>query len=46
MGRIPFDPIFTRAMVQGKSVIEFDKNSSVNRIIKEIWDKIRVFLQI
>jgi MinD superfamily P-loop ATPase len=23
MGRVPFDPAFTRTMVQGKSIVEF-----------------------
>ena len=39
-GRIPFDRIFTDAMIQQQNVIEYDKNSKVSKIIKEIWDKI------
>ncbi|OFV67312.1 MAG: protein, containing CobQ/CobB/MinD/ParA nucleotide binding domain, and 4Fe-4S binding [Candidatus Syntrophoarchaeum caldarius] len=38
-GRIPFDPIVTAAMVEGKTVIEF-KDSSVTEAIKQIWDQI------
>ena len=37
--RIPFDPIFTKAMVQGKNVFEYNTNSEAGRVIKQIWGK-------
>jgi len=37
MGRIPFDPIFTKAMVQGKTIFEFDGNSDGSKAIEKIW---------
>ncbi|MBW2592541.1 MAG: P-loop NTPase [Deltaproteobacteria bacterium] len=37
VGRIPFDPIFTRAMVNGQTVIEYDGGSQTAKKIKEIW---------
>ncbi|MCP4023383.1 MAG: P-loop NTPase [Desulfobacteraceae bacterium] len=40
MGEIPFDPAFTKALVQGKTILEYDKESTTSRIVKEIWDKI------
>ena len=40
LGRIPFDPIFTKAMVQGKNVFEYNTNSEAGRVIKQIWGKI------
>ena len=26
LGRVPFDPVFTKAMVQGKTVFEYDSD--------------------
>ncbi len=46
MGRIPFDPVFTKAMVKGKTVIEFDPNNRLNNLIKDLWNNIRAFLNI
>jgi len=40
LGHIPFDPIFTRAMVQGKTIVEFDSNSGAVHAVREIWLKI------
>ena len=37
LGRIPFDPIFTKAMVQGKTVPEYSTHSEAGRAVKEIW---------
>jgi len=39
-GRIPFDPAFTRAMVQGKTIVEFDGRSEGCRAVKEIWNNL------
>ncbi len=39
-GRIPFDPEFTRAMIQGKTVLETAQDSDAGRAIKEIWQKV------
>jgi MinD superfamily P-loop ATPase len=40
MGRIPFDPAFTRAMVQGKTIVEFDGNSEGCEAVKKIWENL------
>jgi MinD superfamily P-loop ATPase len=40
LGRIPFDPAFTRAMVQAKTIFEYDASSAASRSIKEIWQKV------
>jgi len=37
MGRIPFDLAFTKAMVQGKTIVEFDSHSKGCEAVKEIW---------
>jgi MinD superfamily P-loop ATPase len=43
---IPFDPIFTESMVQGKTVLEYRRDSGVNPVIQRIWDKIMTSLDI
>lgn len=39
LGRIPFDPIFTRAMVQGQTIFEYDTKSKAGEAVREIWGK-------
>lgn len=38
LGRIPFDPGFTKAMVQGKTIVEYDGDSELVKTVKNIWD--------
>jgi len=38
MGRIPFDPVFTKAMVQGKTIFEYDGRSEGAGAVKKIWE--------
>jgi MinD superfamily P-loop ATPase len=40
VGKIPFDPVFTQAMVQGKTVFEYDDTSATSSVIKQIWESI------
>jgi len=40
MGRIPFDPLFTKAMVEKQTIIEYNGNSSAAQAVKEIWEKL------
>jgi len=40
VGKIPFDPAFTEAMIQGKSIVETHKNSQAGTAVKEIWEKV------
>ena len=37
VGRIPFDPNFTRGMVQGKTLIEFDGHGPTGESIRQLW---------
>jgi len=37
VGRIPFDPIFTKAMVQGRTIIEYNGESKAGQAVKAIW---------
>ncbi|OQY08099.1 MAG: (4Fe-4S)-binding protein [Desulfobacteraceae bacterium 4572_123] len=40
VGRISFDPIFTKAMVDGQTVIEYDGASQPAKEIKKIWKRV------
>jgi MinD superfamily P-loop ATPase len=40
LGRIPFDPIFTRAMVNGRSIVEEDETAEATLAVKQIWKKV------
>ncbi|MBW2642414.1 MAG: P-loop NTPase, partial [Deltaproteobacteria bacterium] len=40
MGRVPFDPAFTWAMVQGKTIVEFDGSSEGCKAVKNIWENL------
>ncbi|MFC1895136.1 ATP-binding protein [Thermodesulfobacteriota bacterium] len=40
LGRIPFDPIFTKAMVQGQTIYEYNSDSNTARAVGHIWEKI------
>jgi len=40
LGRIPFDPGFTKAMIQGKTIVEYDGESKLTDIVKAMWQDI------
>jgi MinD superfamily P-loop ATPase len=40
LGRIPFDPVFTKSMVQGKTIFEYNTDSTVGQAVKQLWRKI------
>ena len=40
LGRIPFDPIFTNAMVQAQTIFEYNTESKVGQAIKQIWENL------
>jgi len=44
LGRIPFDPVFTKAMIEAQTVFEYSNGSPVNREISAIWQKIKKYL--
>jgi len=45
VGRIPFNPIVTKAMVNGKPVLEYAPESDVAKEIEDMWKKILSVLQ-
>jgi MinD superfamily P-loop ATPase len=40
LGRIPFDPVFTKAMVQNQTIIEYDGRSQAAQALTDIWEKV------
>ena len=40
LGRIPFDPIFTKAMIQGQTIIEYNRDSGGGHAVKKIWNNL------
>jgi MinD superfamily P-loop ATPase len=46
VGKIPFDPIITRAMVEGKPVVEFSSDSKVSLAIQRIWKNTLEYLEV
>ena len=40
VGKIPFDPLFTKAMVQRQTIIEYDGNSKPARAVVGIWERL------
>ncbi len=46
VGRIPFDPIFTKAMVQAQTIFEYDTESEVCGAVKTIWRNVRERLEL
>ena len=37
VGRVPFDPAFTQAMIQGKTIIEFNDRTEGGQAVKILW---------
>jgi len=44
MDRIPFDSAFTKAMVQGKTIIEYEPDSEGALAVKKIWEDLARYL--
>jgi len=44
LDRIPFDPVFTKAMVQGQTIFEYDQSSESGQAVKQIWRQISKIL--
>lgn len=45
LGRIPFDPVFTQAMIQGRTILEFDPSTETGQAVRKIWEKASVLLE-
>ena len=46
LGHIPFDPVFTKAMVQGQTIFEYNTLSATGKAVKDIWEKVTIELGI
>ncbi|PKN62510.1 MAG: (4Fe-4S)-binding protein [Deltaproteobacteria bacterium HGW-Deltaproteobacteria-15] len=46
VGRIPFDPVFTKAMVQGKTIFEYDGHSEGAGAVRNIWKNLAKAMEI
>ena len=46
LGRIPFDTDFTRAMVQGQAIFEYNRNSGAAEAVREVWSRITSKLEL
>ncbi|MBW2489096.1 MAG: ATP-binding protein [Deltaproteobacteria bacterium] len=40
LGRIPFDPAFTEAMVRGQTILESNSNSKAGSAVMQVWRKL------
>ncbi|GBC59856.1 (4Fe-4S)-binding protein [Desulfonema ishimotonii] len=45
LGHIPFDPVFTRSMVQAQTVFEYAPDTDAARNVREIWNRVLTKLQ-
>jgi MinD superfamily P-loop ATPase len=46
LGRIPFDPVFTKAMIQAQTIFEYDGQSATGVAIREIWHRLSAELDL
>jgi MinD superfamily P-loop ATPase len=40
VGQVPFDPIFTKSMVQGQTIFEYNTDSQAGQAVKKTWGKV------
>jgi len=40
LGRIPFDPIFIKAMIQAQTILEYNTGSKAGQATKDIWQRL------
>ena len=40
VGQVPFDPIFTKYMVQGQTIFEYNTDSQAGQAVKKTWGKV------
>jgi MinD superfamily P-loop ATPase len=39
LGNIPFDPVFTKAMVQGQTILEYDTHTAAGEAVRRVWGR-------
>lgn len=40
VGQVPFDPVFTTSMIEGKTIFETDETSQASQAVKQILEKV------
>jgi MinD superfamily P-loop ATPase len=40
LGAVPFDSVFTKAMVAGRTIIEYDNHTEAAAALRQIWQKV------
>jgi len=40
LGRVPFDPVFTRSMIQGKTIFEYNGGSQASSAVEQLWEQV------
>lgn len=40
LGQLPYDEVFTKAMLAGLSMVEYDKENKISKTIAEMWQEI------
>jgi MinD superfamily P-loop ATPase len=45
LGRIPFDPVFTKAMIQGQTIFEYDPRSEACEGVRGVWERVTEILE-
>ena len=46
LGRISFDPVFTKAMIKGQTIFEYNGDSSAGKAVKKIWNSLTNLLNL
>jgi len=45
VGKVPFDNSFTKSMVQGKTIFEYDQNCELSKTIEQLWNRVGKYLE-
>lgn len=40
LGRVPFNPVFTHSMIQGKTIFEYNSGSQASSAVEQLWEKV------
>ncbi|PID72292.1 MAG: (4Fe-4S)-binding protein [Desulfobulbus propionicus] len=40
LGKVPFDAIFVKSMIEGQNIFEYEEDSPAKQVLEDIWQKI------
>jgi len=46
LGTIPFDPVFTKAMVAAQTIFEYDNHTEAAEAVRRVWDGLKAKLEL